>query len=62
VLTAPNYVMNPQGQRIAVLLSMDVYQELLDDLEDMAAIIERQDEPLIDHAVVMAELKADGLL
>jgi len=58
----PNYVMNPQGERIAVMLSMDVYQELLEDLEDMAAIIERQDEPLIDHEVVVARLKANGLL
>ena len=58
----PNYLTNAQGERIAVQLSIEEYEELLEDIEDMAAIIERQDEPLIDHDVVIAELKANGLL
>ena len=58
----PHYLTNAQGERIAVQLSIEEYEELLEDIEDMAAIIERQNEPTIDFDVVIAELKADGLL
>ena len=58
----PHYLTNAQGERIAVQLSIEEYEELLEDIEDMAAIIERQHDPLIDHDVVIAELKANGLL
>ena len=58
----PHYLTNAQGERIAVQLSIEEYEELLEDIADMAAIIERQHEPTIDFDVVIAELKADGLL
>jgi hypothetical protein len=48
--------------RVAVQLSIEDYEELLEDIEDLTAIIERQHEPAIDFDVVIAELKADGLL
>ena len=62
MIPTPNLVMTPQGERIAVLLPIDDYLDLIEDIEDLTAIIERQDEPLIDHETVMAELRADGLL
>ncbi|HAS52280.1 MAG TPA: hypothetical protein DCS21_11265 [Gammaproteobacteria bacterium] len=58
----PDYLTNPLGERIAVVLPLADYEELLEDIKDLAALVERQDEPLIDHDVVIAELKADGLL
>jgi PHD/YefM family antitoxin component YafN of YafNO toxin-antitoxin module len=60
--TAPNYLINPQGEKIAVVLSLGDYEEMLEDIEDLTALVERQNEPLIDHGTVIAELKADGLL
>lgn len=58
----PNYLTNAQGERIAVVLPLADYEELLEDIEDLVALAERRDESVIDHEVVIARLKADGLL
>lgn len=41
---------------------MDEWQELIEDIEDLAAVRERQDEPTIPHEEVLAELQRDGLM
>jgi hypothetical protein len=41
---------------------MDDSQELVDDSEDFATIVERCDEPTIPHEELIAELKREGLL
>lgn len=56
------YVINEAGERTAVIMSVEEFQELLEDIEDLAAVAERRDEPTIPHADVVAELKRDGLL
>ncbi|XSG86482.1 MAG: hypothetical protein ACPW60_07100 [Methylohalobius sp. ZOD2] len=56
------YIIDETGNRVSVVLPLDEYQELLDDLEDLAAVAERRDEETVDHAEVVARLKADGLL
>ncbi|GAB4360723.1 MAG: hypothetical protein Kow0060_16050 [Methylohalobius crimeensis] len=56
------YIIDETGNRVSVVLPLDEYQELLDDLEDLAAAAERRDEETVDHAEVVARLKADGLL
>ena len=57
-----NYITNPQGERIAVVLPIEIYQELLEDMEDLTALVERQNEPVIDHVEVITQLKANGQL
>ena len=56
------YVSDETGRRTAVLLPIEDYERLLEDLEDLAAIAERRDEPTISHEDLIAELKRDGLL
>ncbi|WP_022948567.1 hypothetical protein [Methylohalobius crimeensis] len=56
------YIIDETGNRVSVVLPLDEYQELLDDLEDLAAADERRDEETVDHAEVVARLKADGRL
>ncbi|OGT00119.1 MAG: hypothetical protein A3F73_13650 [Gallionellales bacterium RIFCSPLOWO2_12_FULL_59_22] len=58
----PQFVVDHQGHRTSVLLPVEEYEALLEDLSDLAAVAERRDEPAIDHAEVVARLKADGLL
>jgi hypothetical protein len=58
----PQYITNEAGERISVVLPMDEFQELLDDIEDLAAIAERRDEPTVPHDEVIKELKRDGLI
>jgi hypothetical protein len=43
-------------------LEIGDYERLLEDLQDLAAIAERRDEPTISHEELVAELKRDGLL
>jgi len=45
-----------------VLLPIEQYERLLEDLEDLAAVAERRNEPTISHDDLVAELKRDGLL
>ncbi len=58
----PLYVTDASGRRTGVLLSPDAFHDLLDDLEDLAVVAERRDEPTVPHDEVVAELKRDGLL
>ncbi len=56
------YITNETGVKSAVVLPIDLFQNLLEDLEDLAAIAERRDEPTTSHADLLAELKRDALL
>ncbi len=42
----PDYITDENGNKKAVILSISDFQELIEDLEDLAAIAERRDEPL----------------
>lgn len=56
------YVTDADGEKNAVILPLEQFQQLLEDLEDLAAVIARRDEDTISHAQLIAELKSDGLL
>lgn len=56
------YITNESGTKTAVILPIDQFDELLEDLADLAAVAERRDEPRISHAQFLEELKRDGLL
>ena len=56
------YVTNQAGEKTAVLLPISAFEELLEDLEDLAAIAERRDEETIPHEQLIKELKSDGIL
>ena len=59
---AIQYVVDETGKRISVVLPIDQYETMLEDVADLAALAERRDEETIEHADVVARLKADGLL
>jgi hypothetical protein len=44
-----------------VILPIAEYEELLEDLEDLAAMAERRDEPAVSHDDLVAGLRRDGL-
>ena len=56
------YVTDPSGEKTAVILPLGEFEELMEDLEDLAALAERRDEPTTSHEDFIAELKRDGLL
>jgi hypothetical protein len=56
------YIVNEKGQRTAVVLQIEEFQELLEDLNDLAIVAERRDESTIEFEDLKSRLKADGLL
>ncbi|MFZ2726075.1 MAG: hypothetical protein WAX77_07500 [Methylococcaceae bacterium] len=56
------YITNQDGQKISVILPIEEYRELMEDLEDLAAIAELRDEPTIPWEQVKQELIDNGLL
>jgi len=58
----PEYITDTDGKRKGVILSIEEYQELLEDIEDLAVLAERREEPSISHADLLADLKRHGYL
>ncbi|MBW1869145.1 MAG: type II toxin-antitoxin system Phd/YefM family antitoxin [Deltaproteobacteria bacterium] len=56
----PEYVIDVNGNKKAVILSIEEYEELIEDLRDLAVVAERREEPVVRHQDVMAELKRNG--
>ena len=56
------YITDDRGERTAVVVPIADYEKLLEDLEDLAVVAERREEPTIPHEQFVSELKRDGLL
>lgn len=56
------YVVNEKGERTSVIVSLDEYQELLEDLHDLAVIADRREEPTVPFEELKKKLQQDGLL
>ncbi|PYS39674.1 MAG: prevent-host-death family protein [Acidobacteria bacterium] len=56
------YVVDSKGRKTAVLLSLERYQKLLEDLHDLAVVAERREEKTISLDDLKRRLKKDGLL
>jgi len=56
------FVTDTKGKRKAVILDIKLYQEILDDLEDLRLLAERKDEATSSLQEVEERLKARGLL
>ena len=56
------YVVDSEGRKMAVLLSLEDYEKLMEDLHDLAVVAERRDEETISLQELKRRLKKDGLL
>ena len=56
------YLTDEHGERTDVVLPISEYEQLLEDLDDLAVIAERRGEPVTSHEEFEAELKRDGIL
>ncbi|HXG38821.1 MAG TPA: hypothetical protein VNL36_08645 [Bacteroidota bacterium] len=56
------YVVNEKGEKTAVILPIEKYEELLQDLEDLAVVASRKTEPTYDWEELKKKLKRDGIL
>ena len=60
--TAVKYLTDDKGQKKAVVIPFEDYQELIEDLHDLSVIAERRDEPTISSSDLKKRLKANGKL
>jgi len=56
------YVVDEKGQRTAVIIPLKEYEELLEDLHDLAVVAERRDEPTLSFEELNKKLQRDDLL
>ncbi|MDP2767324.1 MAG: hypothetical protein Q8O41_07735 [Candidatus Methanoperedens sp.] len=56
------YIVNEKGKKTAAILPIEKYEELLEDLHDIAIVAERRDEPTITIEELKERLRKDGLL
>jgi len=53
----PQYIVDAANQKHSVILPLAEFEALMEDLEDLAAVAERREEPAISHDQLLAELK-----
>jgi PHD/YefM family antitoxin component YafN of YafNO toxin-antitoxin module len=56
------FLTDESGKRVAVVLPMEEYEELMEDVSDLAAVAERRNEERVTLEEVKQRLIADGLL
>ena len=56
------YLTDEHGEKVAVVIPIGEYRELMEDVADLAAVAERRDEDRISLTDLKKQLKADGLL
>ncbi|GBE37318.1 hypothetical protein BMS3Bbin07_01481 [bacterium BMS3Bbin07] len=56
------YLVDESGKKTAVVLPVEEYEELLQDIHDLAVIAERKDESTISFNELKKHLEANGLL
>lgn len=57
-----NYITNQLGDKTAVILPIEEFDQLLEDMEDLAIVAERRDEATTSYEDLLKELKQDGIL
>lgn len=58
----PQYITNYNGEKTSVVLSIADFNELMEDIADLAIVAERRDESTVSHEKLLQELKKDGLI
>jgi len=56
------YVIDDKGNKTAVILSLKQYEQLLEDLHDLAVVAERREEESISLEDMKRRLKKNGLI
>jgi hypothetical protein len=62
VVPYTQFLVNARGQKTGVILSMRRYQQLMEDLHDLAVVAERRHEKPISLAAMKRRLKQNGKL
>ncbi|MDH7578883.1 MAG: type II toxin-antitoxin system Phd/YefM family antitoxin [Bacillota bacterium] len=61
-LSKEQYIVDTSGKKRAVVLSLERYRQLLEDLHDLAVVAERREEKPVGLTEVKQRLKEDGII
>ncbi|MBF0556852.1 MAG: hypothetical protein HQK96_20245 [Nitrospirae bacterium] len=56
------FIVDETGNKTAVVLPLEEYEELIEDMHDLAVIAERKDEPTIGFDKFKEKLFSDGFI
>jgi PHD/YefM family antitoxin component YafN of YafNO toxin-antitoxin module len=56
------FIVDTKGKKTAVILPIEEYEQLMEDLHDLAVVAERRDEKTISMTEMKRRLKKDALL
>lgn len=59
---AEEYIVDKKGRKKSVILDIEEYEELLEDIESLALIADTQDEPKKSFEGIKKRLEASGRL
>jgi hypothetical protein len=59
---ATQFLTDANGAKVAAVIPIDEYEELMADLSDLAVVAERRGEPRVPFEEVKRRLKEDGRL
>ncbi|MBA1438499.1 MAG: hypothetical protein FAF05_05880 [Epsilonproteobacteria bacterium] len=58
----PQYITDHNGRKVSIVLSIEEFEAILEDLEDLAIVAERKDEETTSHEDLLMELQQDGIV
>lgn len=58
----PQYITNDEGEKLSVVLSIEEFENMIEDYEDLLEVSRRKDEETFSHDGVLNELKNDGFI
>jgi PHD/YefM family antitoxin component YafN of YafNO toxin-antitoxin module len=61
-ITHEQYIIDNEGKKTAVIIPIEQYEKLLEDLHDLAVVVERRTEEPISLEEMKRRLKDNGLL
>jgi hypothetical protein len=56
------YIIDTEGNKTGIILSIEQYEQMLEDLHDLAIVAERRTEQPVSLANMQEWLKEDGIL
>ncbi len=62
VFKKEKYIVDEKGEKTAAILPIKKYEELMEDLHDLAVVAERRDETTITFNKLKERLRKNGLL
>lgn len=57
-----HYIIDAEGNKTAIVLPIEQYEQMLEDLHDLAIVAERREETPVSLAKMQEWLKEDGTL